>query len=126
MPHILSNPTSFIGKAFKNSQGNAECVEFIKQTLRAPATVVWREGVKVRKDDSSIAEGTAIATFVNGQYPQTGATGMHAAIYLGQDGSGIQVVDQWASQGMVKQRTIRWNGGPNLSNSGSAFSVIEW
>ena len=126
MVHVLSNPESHTGKAFVNAKGNAECVEFIAQTLNAPATVVWREGSKVTKGDQSIAKGTAIATFVNGKYPQTGTSGKHAAIYMSQTADGIDVLDQWRAQGMVKRRTIRWTGGPILSNNGSAFSIIEW
>ena len=134
MPHVLS-PTppmtlegTYKGKAYANAAGNTECVEFIRQTLGAPQTALWREGVKVKKG-SVIDAGTAIATFVNKKYPQTGSTGKHAAIYVGQNGNGIQVLDQWASQGMVKPRTIRWvpvSPHPSPSNDGNAFSVIEW
>jgi len=46
-----------------------------------------------------MAPGTAIATFVGGRYPQAGTTGMHVAIYLGQNAEGIQVLDQWRAQG---------------------------
>lgn len=125
-PHILQKPEGYVGKAFVNEKGNAECVEFIRQTLKAPPTALWKEGKKVTKGDTSILRGAAIATFVNGVYPQSGISGMHAAIYLGQSATGIEVLDQWRAQGMVKARTIRWDGGPSLSNTGTAFSVIEW
>lgn len=135
MPHVLQPippltlEGTYKGKSYKNDAGNTECVEFIKQTLGAPATPHWREGTKITKGNVAVLPGTAIATFVNGKYPQTGSTGKHAAVYLGQDGSGIQVLDQWASQGMVLPRTIRWpaaNAHPSASNDGSAFSEIEW
>jgi hypothetical protein len=87
----------------------------------------WGEGKKVTKGDTTILPGTPIATFVDGKYPQTGSTGKHAAIYLGQDGTGIQVLDQWRAQGEVKQRTIRWDSkSSSPSNDGNAFSVVEW
>ncbi len=133
MPHILSPvpgktmDQSYVGIGYKNSQGHTECVEFIKQTLDAPITSMWKEGKKVTAGDMTLKPGTAIATFVNGKYPQTGSTGMHAAIYMGQSALGIQVLDQWQAQGMVKPRTIHWKATrPGLSNDGSAFSVIEW
>ena len=127
MEHILVNPESNIGKAFLNEKGNAECVEFIKQTLNAPVTATWTEGTKITSNSyDMIAPGTAIATFINGKYPQTGSTGMHAAIFLSKDVVGITVLDQWRAQGVVKKRLIRWTGGPSLSNNGSAFSTIEW
>jgi len=53
MPHVLrplSNKTlvqSYEGQSYKNAAGNAECVEFIKQTLNAPPTMAWQEGKKV-------------------------------------------------------------------------------
>jgi hypothetical protein len=125
--HVLEKPDDHVGKAYKNDKGNTECVEFIKQTLKAPATSHWKEGTKVTKGDTTIVRGTAIATFVDGVYPQTGSTGKHAAIYLGQDAMGIIVLDQWRSQGEVRKRTIKWvPTSKGLSNDGTAFSVIEW
>ena len=89
----------------------------------------WREGTKIKKGVMGALPGTAIATFVNGKYPQTGSTGKHAAVYMGQNDSGIQVLDQWAAQGMVLPRTIYWiprHPHPSPSNDPFAFSVIEW
>jgi hypothetical protein len=133
MPHILAPKSgqtmeqSYSGIGYKNAQGHTECVEFIKQTLGAPYTGAWKEGTKVKKGDTDIASGTAIATFIDGKYPQTGDTGKHAAIYLGQNDQGLQVLDQWRAQGMVKPRTIHWiSASADLSNHGDAFSVIEW
>lgn len=93
MPHILARPESYGGRSFPNGQGHTECVELIKQTLSAPATSAWREGAKVVKlgprAADTLAKGTAIATVVAGKYPQHGNTGMHAAIYMGQNAMGI-------------------------------------
>lgn len=134
MPHILKpqgNKTledTYAGNTYKNDKGNAECVEFIRQTLGAPPTSLWREGDKIEKGKKDVLPGTAIATFANNKYPQTGDSGKHAAIYLDQDGTGVIVLDQWRAQGSVQKRTIRWNPSDpkNLSNNGNAFSVIEW
>jgi hypothetical protein len=131
MPKVLNAAASFAGRAFANDSGSTECVEFIKQTLLAPKTAAWSEGSKIAKIALGTADptrpGTAIATFVNGKYPQTGSTGKHAAIYMGQNPDGIQVLDQWRAQGQVLPRTIPWKARrPGLSNDGNAFSVIEW
>ncbi len=133
MPHVLTPKPgqtltqSYAGIGYPNAQGNTECVDFIQQTLSAPPTGLWREGKKVTQGDLTITPGTAIATFVNGKYPQTGTTGKHAAIYLGQNSLGIQVLDQWRAQGKVEPRTIKWKPtSPGASNDGNAFSVIEW
>lgn len=133
MAHILQPKPgktleqTYQGLSYVNAKGNSECVEFIKQTLQAPETALWREGTKIIKGDTSTVAGTAIATFVDRKYPQEGSTGKHAAIYLGQNGLGIQVLDQWRSQGMVMPRTIKWHPtSPGASNDGNLFSVIEW
>jgi hypothetical protein len=130
--HVLSPKAgktleqSYKGLAFTNIQGNTECVEFIQQTLSAPPTAAWKEGRKI-KPGVLVQAGTAIATFVDGKYPQSGNTGKHAAIYLGQNALGIQVLDQWRKQGSVQPRTIKWKPtSAGSSNDGSAFSVIEW
>jgi hypothetical protein len=130
MPYVLTNADAYKGRAFANAKGNTECVEFIKQAMSAPVSALWTEGIKVQKlkanEADPVQRGTAIATFVQGKYPQTGSTGMHAAIYLGQNADGIIVLDQWRAQGRVLQRTIRWTPtSSGLSNDGSAFSVIE-
>lgn len=126
MAYILDKAESYVGKAYKNAKGNTECVEFVRQVLTIPPTSLWVEGVKIHKGTTGIAKGTAIATFINGAYPQTGTTGKHAAIYLGQNDAGIIVLDQWRAQGQVKKRTIRFeSSGPSISNRGDAFSVIE-
>jgi nitrous oxide reductase accessory protein NosL len=73
-----------------------------------------------------VPAGTAIATFVDGKYPQN-AKG-HAAIYVGQNALGIQVLDQWDAKPSVSHRTIFWTHGSasNLVDNGKAYSVIEW
>jgi hypothetical protein len=129
--HILANPETFIDQAFPDSNGNTHCVQFIKQTLKAPATRVWKEGKKIVKGDETIPFGTAIATFVDGEYPQTGSTNKHAAIYLSQTALGLVVLDQWKPKdGKVKavaKRTIKFVPTMNgLGNDGNAFSVIDW
>ena len=126
MPYILPKPESYDGKSFLNQKGNAECVEFLRQALHLPPTALWLEGKKVTKGDLTIASGTAIATFVGGKYPQTGASGMHAAVYLDQNEVGLVVLDQWRAQGKVLKRTIKFKpSSASLSNDGNAFSVVE-
>lgn len=118
-----------LGKGkYKNSDGNTECVEFIRQTTGAPATATWKPGTKVSTAKSGeIVRGTAIATFDdNGRYPSDG-NGKHAAIYLSHDGSGINVLDQWNGQGEVLPRKISFNRPKSTkrSNNGDTFFVIE-
>lgn len=129
--HVLDNLKGHEDVPYLNDKGNAECVTFIQKAMGAPRTSLWKEGQKIRKlapgEPDPIAPGTAIATFVDGAYPQSGSTGKHAAVYLGQNQNGIQVLDQWRKQGQVSERTIPWSSTrPGLSNDGKAFSVIEW
>jgi hypothetical protein len=118
-----------LGKAkFVNAKGNTECVEFVRQATGAPQTGSWKKGKKVGDANAGeIARGTAIATFdANGRYP-TDALGQHAAVYLSHDKNGIVVLDQWNSQGEVKERTIRFGrpAGTRRSNDASTFYVID-
>lgn len=110
--------------------GETECVAFLQAKLDGIGpTTGWVEGDKIRKltDGEAVPKaGTAIATFVSGKYPGPGKK-KHAAIYLGQDKDGIQVLDQWASQGKVLPRTIRWKvtAATTIQNDGNKYSIIE-
>ncbi len=116
--------------AYKNAKGNTECVVFIQSVLHAPHTLAWAGGEKITRlkpgEKDPIPEGTAIATFVHGVYPQMG--GGHAAIYLYHDKQGLHVLDQWDKKGKVTDRIIYWgHGGLNdLVDDPNAFSVILW
>lgn len=77
-----------------------------------------------------LREGTAIATFVDGRYPNR-ASGNHAALYVGQDAGGIYVIDQWSKVNKIQARKLPFLGKDkqgnwaNPSNNGDAFSVVE-
>lgn len=130
MPYkLLIAEKDTLGKGkFKNSKGNTECVEFVRQTSNAPQTTTWKRGKKVSDASfTEIARGTAIATFdANGRYPTDGL-GKHAAIYLSHDKNRIVVLDQWDAQGEVKERSIWFNRptGTKRSNDANTFYVIE-
>eukprot|EP01092_Planopodium_desertum_P007681 TRINITY_DN3177_c0_g1_i1.p1 TRINITY_DN3177_c0_g1~~TRINITY_DN3177_c0_g1_i1.p1 ORF type:complete len:114 (-),score=7.33 TRINITY_DN3177_c0_g1_i1:127-468(-) len=113
MSYICPNPKDYIGQYFGESH---ECVALVKYACKAPATVNWRPGVRVK--GNTITYGTAIATFPDGTHYSG-----HAAIYLGQTSEGIQVVDQWVGQ-VAHTRTIRF-GGSGISNDGNGFYVIR-
>jgi hypothetical protein len=90
-----------------------------------PTTPSWRRGVQV-KGNAAVKSGTAIATFdPNGLYGNHTDGRSHAAIYLGQDEVGLNVLDQWASPNIqnVHQRPIRFGGGTPV-NDGNAFYVV--
>lgn len=114
-------------KQFVNSAGNTECVEFVRQAARAPHTTMWTKGDSVLDAPlGSIPRGTAIATFdSNGKYPVDGK-GKHAAIYLSHTAVSICVLDQWKSQGCVRERTIRVKSiAHSRSDCAQCFYVVE-
>jgi hypothetical protein len=120
-PYVCQNPELYHGQKI----GNGQCVAFVKKACKAPAASSWNEGTRDKGNGHAIPKGTAIATFVNGKYPNR-STGNHAAVYLSQDGSGIWVMDQWTRQGCVTKRRIFFKGGVGrASNDGDQFSVIE-
>jgi len=126
MSYVYDNPESLDGQ---QRLGTHQCVALIKHYAKAPAASLWREGASV-KGNMLLKKGTAIATFVNGKYPNQG-TGNHAAFYVSQDGAGITVVDQWTGSGTIMMRTLPFLGKDkagnyrNPSNNGDAFSVVE-
>jgi hypothetical protein len=82
--------------------------------------------------NGSLAKGTAIATFVDGRYPNNGH-GNHAAFFVKAFAKGIWIMDQWKNE---KKTTIslRFVGslGKNKqgqfirpSDNAEAYSVIE-
>lgn len=121
MPYNCPSPESYEGKRV----GSGQCVEFVQKCAGAPLTASWRKGAKV-KGNANISRGAAIATFnSSGRYPNQ-TTGNHAAIYLGQDSTGIWVYDQWVSKGFVSKRHIRFKGTPGMSsNDGDDYYVID-
>ncbi|MCU6432928.1 BPSL0067 family protein [Undibacterium sp. Jales W-56] len=126
MPYIFEEAEILEGQP---PLGSKQCVALVKEFAKAPAASLWREGDVVRKN-LSLKKGTAIATFVDGKYPNHGS-GNHAALYLAQDALGIWVIDQWAKSGTIQKRRLSFKGKDkdgnyvDPSNNGDAFSVIK-
>lgn len=100
-----------------------QCVSFVTRVCPdlPVSTSQWRKGRPV-KGDTTIKEGTVIATF-NGHDKDQG----HAAIYVSQDNAGINVFDQWvfgAGPQPIHPRHIKWQGN-GVPNTGDDFFVVE-
>jgi hypothetical protein len=115
----------------KEKVGDSECVALIRHYTSAPATQLWKAG-KTVIGNKALLTGTAIATFIDGRWPNKN-TGNHAALYLAQVSNGIYVMDQWnrADKKMISSRFI-YRLGKNKdgsfirpSDNADAFSVIE-
>lgn len=110
------------------SASTGQCAALVMHYTRVGKAANWREGDAVR-GNTTIKKGTAIATFVNGRYPNK-EHGNHAALYVSQDSEGIVVVDQWTGKDAGK-RTLAFlgkdgaGGWKDPSNNGDAFSIIE-
>ncbi|MTW10229.1 BPSL0067 family protein [Pseudoduganella eburnea] len=76
--------------------GNEQCVAVVQVFAGAPVTANWRQGEAV-VGNRLLRKGTAIATFVDGRYPNR-PHGNHAALYLRQGIGGIHVMDQWKTK----------------------------
>lgn len=115
--------------SFANSAGRTECVELIKGLLDAPSTRQWQEGRKLKAHADQIQPGTAIATFVNGRYPQARRRGnKHAAIFLRATEQGIYVLDQFVHQQHARERFIPWHNPRDrrAANNASSYSTVRW
>ncbi len=128
-PYIYKDVDKLEGTA---KVGSKSCVALVQHYASTGVTSSWTEGTVVKGNDSLVAKGTAVATFVNGAYPNL-SHGNHAAFYISQDKLGIRVMDQWTNdkgKPTVSSRTMRFKGkkedGTFLdpSNNGDALSVI--
>lgn len=133
MTYIAATPRAYIGQ----SVGSGQCVALTQKAANMPRTAAWRRDVVV-KGNTSISPGTIIATFdTDGRYGNHTDGRSHAAIYLGQDANGIQVLDQWMGHSTdmrgekiitphpVSQRTIRFTPQPRPENVGGNYYVVE-
>jgi len=115
---VAQDYSSYIGQ----SVGSGECVALVQATSNVGLTSTWSPGVQVQ-GNTDIAAGTVIATFgADGTYTNTSGQS-HAAIYLGQDSTGIYVEDQWANH-PASTRIIPWTTS-NSYESGSKFYVVS-
>ena len=99
---LAQNYSDFVGQ----SVGSGECVALVQAASNVGLTSTWSPGTQVQ-GNTDIAAGTVIATFgADATYTNTYGPS-HAAIYLGQNSTGIQVEDQWLGQ-PAQIRTIPW------------------
>ena len=106
--------------------GSGQCVALVQAADPSVGlTRTWAEGAQVQ-GNTQIQPGTAIATFdSSGRYANATDGSSHAAIYLGQNAQGIQVMDQWSNHA-ASYRTISWNNpGSTAANTGSQFYVVS-
>lgn len=112
---------------FKTPVGDGQCVALVQAAAGVPNHTQWQEGAPL-SDRPDIPEGTAIATFVNGKYPNA-PHGNHAAIFVGygtrSGRDGIWVYDQWSGKAPGKRFLPFDNASRGRSNDASAFSVIK-
>src|ERR1700742_932022 len=88
--------------------------------------------VKQVEGATDIAPGLPIATLkVNAPYGQPDSPGgesgvSHTGIYVGQDASGVQILDQWSGSGGASIHTIPWSTwGGNTAEAGSHYYTIK-
>lgn len=82
-------------------------------------------GSKFTEQAEVVGKGTAIATFVNGRYPNY-SHGNHAAIFIRALPNGIEVFDQWRGAKPAK-RTIRFGmpKGTGTVRMTENYSVVQ-
>jgi hypothetical protein len=128
MPYVYKKAESLEGQPLV---GTFQCAVLVQYYAKAPAPAreKWKQGADV-KGNLLLEKGTAIATFVNGRYPNT-LHNKHAAFYVGQEADGIWVIEQFDGLEKIQKRKLKWKGQAkdgsfiDPSNNGDAFSVIE-
>lgn len=126
--NIISNYQQYIGKAVGTGPNAGSCANLVQTADPSIGrTSTWKKGEQVY-GASDLQSGTPIATFnYNSNYgpasdPGGVSGGSHTAIYLSQNGDGIQVLDQWVGH-PAAVRTIPWNNGS--AETGTNFYVIS-
>jgi hypothetical protein len=146
MPFVYHGATFLEGKP---KVDGGECARLVQHLLPwVGHTSGWRPGenvVELLAAGKSIEPETAIATFVNGQYPSGGHR--HAALYLGANTScshdpktgrckllSISIMDQWNAQAghmkkdKISARSVYIYGKDApypISDNASMFYLIE-
>jgi len=120
----------FVAASWSQYQGQAvgtgQCVALVQAADPAVGLArTWTQGGQVQ-GNTNLQPGTVIATFDSaGRYANALDGSSHAAIYLGQNEKGLQVMDQWSDHN-ASYRTIAWSGtNGKLANQGSAFYVVS-
>ena len=119
---IAADYARYIGR----SVGSGQCVALVQAANPSIGpTRNWQSGVPVQ-GNTELRSGTIIATFDSSDRYANALDGRsHAAIYLGQNERGIQVMDQWAGN-TATARTIPWtNPSGVVANTGTAFRVVQ-
>lgn len=126
----LGTPGGFMAADFAQylgrSTGSGQCVALVQAASPGIGpTRTWKCGPPVQ-GNADLRPGTAIATFNSAdRYANATDGSSHAAIYLGQNERGIQVMDQWAGSAAAV-RTIPWNNPSGVAaNTGTAFHVVQ-
>ena len=128
MSYVYTNAALLKGKPVV---GSHQCVALVQEYAGAPTTPHWRQGEAV-VGNTMLRPGTAIATFVNGRYPNH-RHGNHAALFVRQGINVIYVADQWKAAGktQISVRLLPSLGKDKMgkfkhpSNNADAFFVIE-
>lgn len=126
-PYVYAKVEELEGKP---KVSNKQCAGLVQWYTKPGLAATWKEGAAV-KGNTTIAKGTAVATFVNGKY-QNLPHDNHAAYYISQDATGVKVMDQWDSKKKptISSRVMPFQGkdrdGKFLdpSNNGDALSII--
>jgi hypothetical protein len=130
---LPASETPYVAKdyrRFTTPVGNGQCAVLVEKATGAPLAKYWKQGASIA-DRPNVPDGTAIATFVGGVYPNK-STGNHAAIFVGygvkNKKPGIWIYDQFVKDGTARigARFIGFKHGTGyISNDASRFSVIK-
>jgi hypothetical protein len=111
---------------------NQECVSLTRSfDPSLPPSSQWQQGELVQ-GATDIPVGTPIATFnFDGAYGPPDHPGgwygvSHTGIYLGQDATGVQILDQFVGSGGAEIHTIPWSSwGSNTAEAGNRYYTIR-
>lgn len=123
---ILANPSQYVNKPVLHGPYGAQCAFLLQRLSNAKQTTAWKVVEKITKDNiKKIPIGAAVATMVNGKYPQN-KTGQHSGYFMGATENGWKILEQYVGLKVIQERELEWDKQGSLSNQGSAYSIISW
>jgi hypothetical protein len=121
VPFLCPDPDKFADGEYHGE--SHECVGLVKLAAHAPQTAKWSPGAVVKEHAPTF--GTAIATFdATGKYANIPGQS-HAALFLGMDAKGIDVVDQFRGKPGGKRKIFFNPAADRPVNDANNYRVIE-
>jgi hypothetical protein len=113
---------------------NENCVQMVRAPMppslgNMPPVTGWRGG-QIVQGTNDLAPGVVIATFLgpggsfNAPQNPPGVYHQHGCVYLFQNASGVEVLQQYTGSGGAQKKLLRWTSGSKDDMYGKNYHVV--